>query len=237
MWYVGTDGTVIRFGFATSTDGLNWTRHAANPILEAGISGEWDTEGINSPEVLYRDSTYHMWYSGFSQNAFRIGYATSANGVEFTKHNLSPVLNTGASGMWDDVTVVGPSIIFADSIYHMWYGGFGGDKFRVGYATSSITVNVFDRQSVIPSGYTLEQNYPNPFNPRTKILFDLPKSGEVTLKIYNALGMEVATLVDKNLPPGRYTVKWNAAGFASGVYHYRLDAGGYSETKRLVLLK
>ena len=119
----------------------------------------------------------------------------------------------------------------------MWYGGFGGDKFRVGYATSSITVNVFDRQSVIPSGYTLEQNYPNPFNPRTKILFDLPKSGEVTLKIYNALGMEVATLVDKNLPPGRYTVKWNAAGFASGVYHYRLDAGGYSETKRLVLLK
>ncbi|MGI0009983.1 MAG: T9SS type A sorting domain-containing protein, partial [Nitrosopumilaceae archaeon] len=68
-----------------------------------------------------------------------------------------------------------------------------------------------------PTSFSLEQNYPNPFNPGTTIQFSLPRSGYVTLKVYNTLGAEVATLVAENLSAGRHAVEWNANGLAGGV--------------------
>jgi L-ascorbate metabolism protein UlaG (beta-lactamase superfamily) len=83
----------------------------------------------------------------------------------------------------------------------------------------------------------LSQNYPNPFNPSTIIQYSLPKPGYVTLKIYNTLGQEVAQLVSQRMDAGTYTEEWNASGFTSGVYYYKLEAGGFIETKKLVLLR
>jgi len=92
--------------------------------------------------------------------------------------------------------------------------------------------------SGIPSKYALEQNYPNPFNPSTNISFSLPKQSNVRLSIIDLLGREVATLVDnEERSAGNYTVMWNASSFASGVYFYRLQAGDFVQTKKLVLLK
>jgi hypothetical protein len=88
-----------------------------------------------------------------------------------------------------------------------------------------------------PEDYTLFQNYPNPFNPGTTIKFSLPSSGYATLKIYNALGEEVAVLLDKELTTGTYEVEWNASGLPSGVYLYHLKTEGYFETKKMMLLK
>ncbi len=85
--------------------------------------------------------------------------------------------------------------------------------------------------------YSLQQNYPNPFNPITNIQFSIPKSELVTLEIYNLLGQKVATPVNEKLDAGSHTAYWNAAGFASGVYLYRLQVGKYSETKKLILIK
>ena len=85
--------------------------------------------------------------------------------------------------------------------------------------------------------YTLLQNYPNPFNPTTQIRYDLPRSGRVSLTIYNGLGQVAARLVDIRQDAGSYTVTWDAREMASGVYYYRLESGGFSATKRLVLLK
>jgi hypothetical protein len=85
--------------------------------------------------------------------------------------------------------------------------------------------------------YQLSQNYPNPFNPSTKIRFEISKSSIVSLKIYNTLGEEVSTLINKSLAPGIYEKDWNAKGLPSGVYLYKLQAGEYSETKRMVLMK
>jgi hypothetical protein len=81
------------------------------------------------------------------------------------------------------------------------------------------------------------QNYPNPFNPTTNIEWRTADCGLVTLKLYDLLGREVATLVNEVKQAGSYEVTWNAAGFASGVYFYRLTAGSYTETKKLVLAK
>jgi hypothetical protein len=83
----------------------------------------------------------------------------------------------------------------------------------------------------------LEQNYPNPFNPSTTIEYALPKPSNVTLKIYNILGEEVATLVSDRLTAGSYSYEWSRpAGMASGVYLYRLQAGEYLETRKMVLM-
>jgi hypothetical protein len=91
----------------------------------------------------------------------------------------------------------------------------------------------------------LYQNYPNPFNPSTKIKFSIPLSplsergagGFMTLKIYDLLGREVATLVNQPLQPRTYEVTWDGTNYPSGVYFYRLTAGDYSNTKKLVILK
>ncbi|MGA3246000.1 MAG: T9SS type A sorting domain-containing protein [Bacteroidota bacterium] len=88
-----------------------------------------------------------------------------------------------------------------------------------------------------PGGYALEQNYPNPFNPSTTINYSLPKSATVTIKIFNALGQEVALLVNERKDPGNYQTTWNAANTPSGEYFYRLQAGEYTETKKMILLR
>jgi len=89
----------------------------------------------------------------------------------------------------------------------------------------------------LPNSFTLKQNYPNPFNPSTQIQFSVPQAGFVSLKVYDMLGREVATLVHQELSPSTYSITWNAANVASGVYLYRLDAGNYSVTKKMVLMK
>ncbi len=99
----------------------------------------------------------------------------------------------------------------------------------------------------LPRHFGLEQNYPNPFNPTTKLSFVIGRLSFVTLKVYDTLGREVATLVNDEIKPGSHEVTWNANGFASGVYYYRMQvrsldpaaggAGSFVETKKLVLLR
>jgi len=94
-----------------------------------------------------------------------------------------------------------------------------------------------DQISTFPQSPELSQNYPNPFNPSTTIEFALPRSRFVSLKVFNILGGEVATLISGEHSPGRYKVEWNASNLASGLYFYRLQAGPFVETKKLILLR
>ncbi|MBK7160845.1 MAG: T9SS type A sorting domain-containing protein [Ignavibacteria bacterium] len=89
----------------------------------------------------------------------------------------------------------------------------------------------------VPNRLQLIQNYPNPFNPSTKISFDLPVEGNVTLKVFNTSGKEVAVLVNETRSAGYYSVNFNASNLSSGVYYYRLEAAGITETKRMILAK
>lgn len=91
--------------------------------------------------------------------------------------------------------------------------------------------------NLIPDKYRLYQNYPNPFNPVTEISFDLPHAGDVKLEIFNIMGQKVTTLVDKGLSAGHHKVEWDAYAQASGVYFYKITAGNYVETKKMMLLK
>jgi hypothetical protein len=88
-----------------------------------------------------------------------------------------------------------------------------------------------------PRQYALSQNYPNPFNPTTEISFQIPEAVQTSLKIYDVLGRDVATLVDDVKQPGEYTVQWDALNVPSGLYFCRLRAGSFSETKKMLLVK
>jgi hypothetical protein len=110
-----------------------------------------------------------------------------------------------------------------------------------------MVTSVSVRASKQPGSFNLEQNYPNPFNPATKIQFTIvsAQSGSAsggnrqltTVKVYDVLGREVATLVNEVKEPGTYTVEFDASSLASGVYFYRLQAGTFVETKKLLLLR
>jgi Secretion system C-terminal sorting domain len=88
-----------------------------------------------------------------------------------------------------------------------------------------------------PNEYTLKQNYPNPFNPTTTIEYTVPKNGFVSLKVYDITGKEIASLINSYQNAGSYLVTWDASNYGSGVYLYRIIAGDYSATKRMVLKK
>ena len=105
--------------------------------------------------------------------------------------------------------------------------------------TYAIRVDVLTGVTIapVPSVFRLEQNYPNPFNPATTIPFSLPEQRHVELGVYNLLGLKVATLINERRNAGEYETTWNALGFASGVYFYRLQAGEKSVTKKLTVLR
>jgi len=94
-----------------------------------------------------------------------------------------------------------------------------------------------ETNSVMPSQFNLSQNYPNPFNPTTTISFELPVSGKTTLKIYNLLGNEVATLVNGYVSAGSHQIVFDASKLETGIYYYKLTAGDFSATKKLILIK
>jgi hypothetical protein len=89
----------------------------------------------------------------------------------------------------------------------------------------------------VPNTYSLSQNYPNPFNPTTHFGFRIADFGLVRLSVFDALGKEVTILVDQQLQPGTYEVSWDASGYSSGVYFYRLETKGFSEVKKMLLVK
>jgi hypothetical protein len=108
-------------------------------------------------------------------------------------------------------------------------------------AIGGVAVVTTVRTDNVPQGFTLSQNYPNPFNPSTKIQYTIGKAGLVTLKVYDVLGREVATLVNGRQEAGSYIVSFGinngTVGLSSGVYFYRLEAGSFVSTKKLILMK
>ena len=108
--------------------------------------------------------------------------------------------------------------------------------------TVNTTVASADERSILPSEYALFQNYPNPFNPSTQITFDVPTSEVVMLRVYNLLGQDVQTLINKSMAPGRYTVEWNGNDMlnndvASGVYFYELRGESFISRKKMLLIR
>ena len=135
------------------------------------------------------------------------------------------------------------SMIMEGQLPHLW---FAGEGFTVLKGNTELVVDVEKIKEDFVADFRLEQNYPNPFNPSTKIKYQIPlgfaaspfsKGGFVTLKVYDILAREVATLVNEEKPVGTYEVTWYAEQLPSGVYFYQLKAGDFISTKKMLLLK
>ena len=358
MWYSGFDGTNYRIGYATSPDGIIWDKaDDVNPVLDIGEADSWDDEGVTNPCVLFEDGVFKMWYTGYDGTEYGVGYATSQDGIIWSKadsvnpilekgsgdsfecgyvfrpkvvkykdeyimlyggHNgavhvdmgcakspdgitwtkkdsLNPVmtqnfrweecqvgagailavneclnlwyfggqngykirsgyavskdgfiwekynkylLNYGHHSEWDYKFASIGSVYFDGKTYHFWYDSYNYKKNigAIGYATSPHVVGV-EEEASLPSEYTLFQNYPNPFNPSTKINYSIPNQSYVTLKVFDVLGREVSLLVNKEQSVGNYEVEFNASNLTSGVYFYRIQAGDYAVTKKMIFMK
>ncbi|MDZ7764852.1 MAG: T9SS type A sorting domain-containing protein [Melioribacteraceae bacterium] len=161
-----------------------------------------------------------------------------------------------------DVAQRTTSGIFQDTGW--WYDYFSGDSIEVTDVNMTLTLDagefriytteklptpegdilsdVQDIEDTLPTKYSLSQNYPNPFNPSTTIKFTIPQSGFVSLKVYNILGQEVKTLLSKEINTGAYSVDWNGTNnygdqLSSGVYFYRIEAGDFIESKKMLFIK
>ncbi len=170
---------------------------------------------------------------GLSATAFTLGSGNDPRpalgsepvtaGTNFSNPRLSGLTATTYRGAFD------PSLPMSSQ----WTAGWTNfDPQNTNYLTG-----VKETHDANPRSFTLEQNYPNPFNPTTTIRFSVPQSGFVTLKVYNLLGQEVATLVNEQLAAGTFAADFNAAPLASGTYVYRLSADGFVQARKMVLMK
>ncbi|MBK8551724.1 MAG: T9SS type A sorting domain-containing protein [Ignavibacteria bacterium] len=114
----------------------------------------------------------------------------------------------------------------------------GGSKEVLNCALStSGSTGITNTQTGIPESFALEQNFPNPFNPNTNIRFSIPKFSNVNITVFNSLGREVSVLLNENVNPGNYDINFDASMLSSGVYFYKIDAGDFSDIKKMTLIK
>jgi len=258
MWYWGgKEGwplSVIQIGLATSHDGIHWTKHddasttaapflGSDPVLKIGSAGEWDQHRVWSPAVLATDSGYQMWYAGragYTTPPQWVGYADSRDGMAWQKSRDNPVIRVRPAWGFSYLT---SAVLEFNGFYHLWFTSFplgdDGQRAEIGYAKSVSDSSALEME--IPSSYSLLQNHPNPFNGSTKLRYALPMRDEVVLVIYDMQGRHIKTLTSGVEEAGIKEVTWegtdeHGSPVRTGVYFYRIHAGDFTQTRKLLLL-
>ena len=189
--------------------------------------------GSTDPSIAVSGSNvYLIWNEGEMGSGLHYNFSTD-NGTSWNNHNLitdnampffPSVAVSGSAGhvVWFDIRFIGLGV--TDEIYYQYN------------PTGSIT-EVNEPINLLPNTFALLQNYPNPFNPVKKISYQLPIGSNVTLKIYDVLGNEIETLVNKEQNSGSYEVEFDASKLTSGVYFYQFKSDNYLETRKMILMK
>ncbi len=145
-------------------------------------------------------------------------------------------VNSPGSFFWCNVSDNGSTVIAGGKRVHARTFGNGGEAYNIFIDTSDTPLSIGNSNGV-PASFKLHQNYPNPFNPVTQINYDIPKDANVKISVFDVLGRDVITLVDKHQKSGRYAVMFDAKELPSGIYFYKIISGGFTDTKKLVLIK
>ncbi len=138
MWYNGASAqTQTLLGYATSTDGIAWTRFGQNrPVMTVAPDGQWDDFAVARASVIYDGERYQMWYEGHNGGTWRIGYATSPDGIDWTRGDNNPIVDLGTEGSWKSRVASEPNVIFDGQLYRLYHSGYDGDLYRVGLVTA-----------------------------------------------------------------------------------------------------
>ena len=240
-YYLTSDSFAVPF---CDTSGCEWI--SFNGHSEPFGSFIWSDGGVGQPFIPIGDTLNPATYQFIDLSA--LGYPDIHQGTIFgvVLKNLDPNLGGGQRvALWS--TPVGNGGQNENSLFKYYADGNPpGSDF--GWWTRDVTlafaavVDIYgsmenDDAENEPNEFSLEQNYPNPFNPSTKIKYSVNSTQNVSLKVYDVLGNEIATLVNEEREPGAYEVEFNRSDLSSGIYFYQLKAGKFLETKKMILLK
>lgn len=220
-WIRGTFPAFSTQTFLELSTGNSWVYGYTRPYL--------DQNGIALENFSGSTATVNITLvgSGNSPNVYFAGGATDGK-----TYYLNDVYDDTSAA----VTFSGGSLNFSATL-----PAYGSAVFVLSDSLIELSVPPFDSVNTgngkVPANYMLEQNYPNPFNPTTTIGYQLSAVSQVTLKVYDVLGREVTTLVSRKENAGSYTVRFDGSRLSSGVYFYRLTAGGFTNVKKLMLVK
>ncbi|MBS1494685.1 MAG: T9SS type A sorting domain-containing protein [Bacteroidetes bacterium] len=212
--------------FVNSNKGYLWARNSKLAVT-TNSGANWNF--INTP-IYSQINSMHFFdentgYAGFTFNSQdTMGLKRTTDGG-FTWITMTNSLLKGIS-----------RIIFVDNLTG-WATGYSSNGVKLMKTVTGGLTSVNSIGNVVPDKFSLSQNYPNPFNPITKINYELPITNFVSLKVYDALGNEVQTLVNQKQNAGSYSVDFNAASLPSGIYFYKLVTEKFSETKKMILVK
>ncbi len=202
-------------GFAVGTDGVTGASGQLQRTTDGGVN--W-----NGSLVLYTGPLYDVAFADSSR-----GWIASALGNILSTVDGGSTWNLETTGVHVPLRKI--NVLCKEGVIIVC--GDGGTILKKGI------VDKVAETRELPREFFLSQNYPNPFNPSTKISYSVSKQGLVTVRIFDVIGRELATLVDERKQAGTYTVEWNASGFSSGMYFYRIIAGEFVETKRMLLIR
>lgn len=227
--------------YKTTNAGDNWTLPSGIqfPNLKSVYFVNVNTGWIAGSDIFKTTNGGASWVN---QNA-GTGPHTS---IVFTTETFGWV--TGLAGVikytasagssWVNIGGVTGSNLNAVFFINFNSGWICGDNGVILHTTNNAGISGFVQSgNSIPDEFSLSQNYPNPFNPQTKIRFQIARLADVKLIVYDLLGREVTTLVNEELKPGTYEADWDASGFSSGIYFYRLISNEFSKTRKMVLMK
>jgi photosystem II stability/assembly factor-like uncharacterized protein len=202
--------------------GSYWDSSGVFLSTDNGVNWNQFNEGLTNKQV------YALAASGSNLFAGTLGFEGGVFHLTNIASNWVAVNEGFSHGPFVVSLYISGNYLFAGTLSGVWRRPL-----------SEMVTSIEGTPEIFPAQFILEQNYPNPFNPSTTIRFSIPVGthGHTSLRVYDLLGREVATLVNEVKQPGSYEVTWDASGFASGVYLYRLQSGNFVQTRRLLLLR
>jgi hypothetical protein len=201
-------------------------------IIAPGGSIQISTNGGNSWSAQSSSTTSNLMAIWFTPSGQRGWVGGSGGVIRFTSENLGTNWTSQISNTSSQIE----EFFFLNSTTG-WAAGSGGAIIKT--YTGGLLTGISKKEN-LPSAYSLYQNHPNPFNPKTIIKFDIPEDTYAKLTVFDILGNEVEVLVNPataGLKPGTYEIEWNAGDYPSGIYFYKLEAPGFTETKKMILIK
>ncbi|MEN8224650.1 MAG: T9SS type A sorting domain-containing protein [Bacteroidota bacterium] len=251
MWFHGFEGPSLYadcgIGHATSTNGVDWEKDPL-PVMNTGPSGSfYNTWNISDCVQYLCDEDgicqYYLWFSGWdgiqSPFNFRIGYATSPDGINWTVGNDDLcVLDIGQAGSWDSREVRMAAVHSVNDTLRMFYSGInntsGWNNYEIGYAWCYFPdINPWTveyRNTEVIDTYVA----PNPCTNTTFINYTLKEPASIKIGIFNYLGQEIETIEEGYTTAGTHRLSWNAEGLPSGIYYYRLIAEENNATGKII---
>jgi hypothetical protein len=244
-----------RFFKYSGTRGVVWEKKFLNLTLcysgeGSMFSGRFQLQNV-SPWTSYPEnqrnlsvngfmiitaSPHYAWHAVSAWEGQTMGLDSIEVGTGYSMSSTQKLSANDASANRNPDVSQGTVVASGVRIWVVWEANVS-DKWQLYGSNTIIIIDDVGETTETPNNFRLEQNYPNPFNPATKISYQLPARSQVSLKVFDVLGREVAALVNEEKNAGTYSTVWNVRNAASGVYFYCLQAGSFTDTKKLILMK